>query len=228
MSKPVNDVRASSFDEKYAGVTFSGPMDDAIAQAKEAPKYPADPLDIRAPHGMGKDRAALLSFLRLLPQSPLTAPAGVPFSVVSAELSFLGPDINRLRSDALQSKLTELDFHFAPVLGSYAGSLERSFAVLTPRVVDRIVLEGLARQCEQESVLHVAANRRAHLFFLADGHTSAEMRWTPVGAQEALELNAWTKDSAGQYYALKSLHSIYSIEYAQEKGWLPYASTRGV
>ena len=52
MSKPVNDVRASSFDEKYAGVTFSGLMEDAIAQAKEAPEYPAEPLDIRAPHGM--------------------------------------------------------------------------------------------------------------------------------------------------------------------------------
>lgn len=41
MSKPVNDVRSTSFDARYAGVVFSGTMDEAIAQAKAQPDFGA-------------------------------------------------------------------------------------------------------------------------------------------------------------------------------------------
>lgn len=39
MSKPVNDVRSTSFDARYAGVVFSGHMSEAIAQAKAQPDF---------------------------------------------------------------------------------------------------------------------------------------------------------------------------------------------
>jgi hypothetical protein len=53
--KLVNDIRSTSFDPRYAGVVFSGPMDDAIAQAKAQP-------DHNAPSAA---REELESFLRI-------------------------------------------------------------------------------------------------------------------------------------------------------------------
>src|SRR5208282_3986414 len=87
MSKPVNDVPDFSTDARYAGVVFSGSLKNAIRQAKNAPDYGLPDADLRAPAGMSRDRAALLSFLRLLGPSPLAQPAGVPFAVISAELA---------------------------------------------------------------------------------------------------------------------------------------------
>lgn len=68
-----NDVRPTSADSRYSGVVFSGPMKQAIAQAKAAPDHalPHQTLKFcpgypRTTFSMGRDRYNLLNFLGLL------------------------------------------------------------------------------------------------------------------------------------------------------------------
>jgi len=60
------DVRASSNDSRYAGVVFTGPMTNAIAQAKAAPEYPLPYVREAAAHGISVSRYELLRFLGVL------------------------------------------------------------------------------------------------------------------------------------------------------------------
>ena len=59
------DVRPLSNDARYMGVIFSGPMDEAIRQAKDAPDHGLSEQFV--PAGMSRDRAVLLEHLNLLP-----------------------------------------------------------------------------------------------------------------------------------------------------------------
>jgi hypothetical protein len=66
----VNDVRASSADVNYQGVTFSGSLKQAAKQAKKAPDFglPQMPMAYYAmpkAHRVSRDRANLLQFLNL-------------------------------------------------------------------------------------------------------------------------------------------------------------------
>ncbi len=218
MSVKVNDVRATSADVRYQGVAFSGSIRNAIKQAKAAPDYGLPDADIRAPKETGRDRAALLGFLRLLPDNPLAAAHGAPFSVISAELPTCAPAWNVARTAHLKSLLLANGSRFVSVTGSYKGEIENSFAVLTPTVVDRLTVDGFAELMGQESVLHVDAQRNAVLWFIASGKSETVGRWGPV--ESIVGIDAWTRDSSGQHYAVKSQHSFYSVAYAQERGWL--------
>jgi len=223
MSKPVNDVRASSTDARYAGVVFSGSIANAIKQAKNAPDYGLPDADLRAPAGMSRDRAALLSFLRLLGPSPLAQSAGVPFAVISAELSTLNAEGNAPRTAALRRDLDKAGARFASVLGSYKGSRENSFAVLLPTYAGWHAVQVLGRRYDQESVLLVNADRSAALHYY-DGRCESVGTWTAVDSVEGLD--AWTQDGSGQYYAVKapeSKHSKYSLAYALERGFVTAA-----
>jgi hypothetical protein len=215
MSKPVNDVRSTSFDARYAGVTFSGPMRYAIVQAKRAPDHWLPDADLRAPASMNRDRAALLGFLRLLPASPLMQNPGIPFSVLSAELA--GNRANDLRTRQLRGSLQGYALRFASVVGSYKGTQENGFVVLTPTVVERMTVNALAASYNQESILHVDGDRRAVLHYFDVCQDVTTGTWGPVA--DVSGLDAWTL-AAGQYYAVKSVHSKYSVEYAIEKGFV--------
>jgi hypothetical protein len=215
MSKAVNDVRSTSFDARYAGVTFSGSMRNAIKQARNAPDYGLPDADLRAPAGMSRDRAMLLGFLRLLPQNPLDANPGIPFSVLSAELS--GRADNAARTADLRHWLQDKELQFVSAEGSYKGVKENSFVVLTPSVIDRLLVGALAEHYGQESILHVEANRRATLHYFGVCQDVHIGMWQPVASVAGLD--AWTL-VAGQHYAVKSKHSPYSLEYAQAKGWV--------
>lgn len=68
MSKYVNDVRSTSSDARYMDGGFTGPMEDALEQAKAAPDHGLAPLPAHAPRGVSRDRVALLQFLGLLPK----------------------------------------------------------------------------------------------------------------------------------------------------------------
>ena len=218
MSKPVNDVRASSTDERYVGVVFSGTLDEAVAQAKAAPDYGLPDADIRAPKGMGRDRAALLGFLRLHGDSPLKQNPGVPFAVLSAELAGEPSAFNAQATAELQDDLERHGLRFVSILGSYKGAEENSFVALLSSVLDWHVVQALGRIYDQESVLLVNADRSAALHY-ADGRVEGIGQWTAVDSVAGLD--SWTRDALGQHYSVVSKHSKYSVEYAQEKGWLP-------
>ena len=217
MSKPVNDVRASSTDSRYAGVVFEGSLDEAIAQAKAAPDYGLPDADIRAPKGMSRDRAALLGFLRLHGESPLKQNPGVPFAVISAELAGDPCGLNAQATSELRRDLDRHALRFVSVLGSYKGATENSFVVLLSSVVDWHAVEALASRYDQESVLLVNADRTAALHY-TDGRVEGIGQWTAVDSVTGLD--SWTQDAAGQLYTVRSKHSPYSVEYAKERGWL--------
>ena len=216
MSKPVNDVRASSSDARYAGLSFSGLMDEAIMQAKEAPDYGLPDADLRAPRSIGRDRAALLGFLRLLPLSPMMKPNGAPFAVISAELAGNPYDLNDDATADLRRDLERSGLPFQSVLGSYKGSREKGFVVLLSGIVAWHTVQLFAHRYDQESVLLVNAARSAALHY-TDGRIESIGTWGPVS--DIAGLDAWTLAS-GQYYTVTSKHSKFSLEYAIEHGYV--------
>jgi hypothetical protein len=64
------DVRPLSHNPVYMGVVFSGPIDEAIQQAKDAPNHGISVLSWHAAdareRGMSRNRIALLQHLNLL------------------------------------------------------------------------------------------------------------------------------------------------------------------
>lgn len=217
MSKYVNDVRSTSSDARYMGKPFSGSMRAAIAQAKRAPDYGLPDADLRAPHDMSRDRAALLGFLNLLGTSPLDQARGVPFSILSAEHA-QGSGIDNAEATArLRNHLQAAGLKFASATGSYKGTEENAFIVLTPTTVDRLNVMGLAQGFGQESVLHVDSERNAVLAY-ASGKTESVGRWQSVG--DISGLDAWTRDNRGRYYATHKPKSKFSVDYASIRGWL--------
>ena len=223
MSKPVNDVRSSSFDARYAGVEFSGLIDDAITQAKVATEHGLPDADIRAPRFMKRDRAALLGFLRLLPPSPLSQAHGAPFAVLSAELAGDPLGVNAEATADLRHDLEGEHLQFVSVTGSYKGSRENGFVVLLSGVIAWHTVLLLAVRYDQESVLLVNADRSAALHY-TDGRIEAIGTWGPVASVAGLD--AWTRDSTGQHYSVKSKHSPYSVEHAIERGWIVPSASR--
>ena len=215
MSKPVNDVRSTSTDERYVGVVFDGLY--ASEQAKDAPDYGLPDRDIRAPRGMSRDRAALLGFLRLLPLSPLKQAHGAPFALISAELAADPYGLNADATADLKRDLERAGLPFVSVLGSYQGAQEHSFAVILPGIVAWHTVQALASRYDQQSVLLVNADRSAALHYM-DGRIEALGTWQAVDSVDGLD--SWTQDTSGQYYAVKSKHSKYSVEYARAQGFV--------
>jgi hypothetical protein len=190
-------------------------MRNAIKQARNAPDQGLPDADIRAPADMSRDRAMLLGFLRLLPANPLGQNPGIPFSVLSAELS--GRADNAARTADLKQWLRDKELQFVSAEGSYKGVKENSFVVLTRSVVDRLLVGALAQHYGQESILHVDAKRNAVLHFFDVCQDVDLGTWQSVA--DVAGLDAWTLVD-GQHYAVKSKHSVYSLEYAQAKGWV--------
>lgn len=61
----LGDVRASSADTRYMNGPFTGPMANALKQARNAPEHPVPKSPIP---GMSRARYELLVFLRVIPQ----------------------------------------------------------------------------------------------------------------------------------------------------------------
>ena len=218
MSKPVNDVRASSHDARTENLVGYSALNWRAEIAAEREYLPIR--DIRAPAGMTGDRAAIQGFLRLLPENPLQQSRGAPFSVLSAELSTLTAEENANLTDALQLRLQVSGFQFGPVEGCYKGTREAAFAVITPTYLDRMTVDSLARKYQQESVLHVDSDRTAQLFFLDTGTHGDAQRWAQVTEDHATARDAWTRDQFGNYYMLQPIASKSTVGYAIARGWL--------
>jgi hypothetical protein len=88
MSKPVNDVRASSYDERTANpIGYQGTIADALEQIK---------CELNLPNESGTAREQLLEFLRVSPQvSVLDTIFGY-----KAKLADLETQVDRISLDA--------------------------------------------------------------------------------------------------------------------------------
>lgn len=63
---PQGDVRGSSLDARYQGVVFTGPIENALREAREAPEYPIPYVAEAKAAGVPLARYELLRFLRLV------------------------------------------------------------------------------------------------------------------------------------------------------------------
>jgi hypothetical protein len=64
--KAQGDIRSSSIDRNYIGVVFTGPMDNAIAQARAMPEHPIPNKAAAKRAGVSLARYELLSYMRLV------------------------------------------------------------------------------------------------------------------------------------------------------------------
>ena len=130
----------------------------------------------------------------------------VPFVVFTSDRAEYGADVNAERRDLLERQLTARGLDWKRVEGSFAGSRETRYVVLTPQDGDEHSCLQLARRYGQDSVLIVDANRYATLAYLHPGNGGPDIRgWKPVGfwrhvtRQEAEESGAYTRDGDSYY-----------------------------
>lgn len=129
-----------------------------------------------------------------------------PFTILSASRSELTPELNAERSAMLERQLAARDLSFKRVEGSYKGTRETSFLVLTPDDNAESAVTRLARRYGQESVLHVDANRYAVLLFLTPDMGGPDVAsisgvgfWRSAAQSEAESLEAYTRDGTDYY-----------------------------
>lgn len=127
-----------------------------------------------------------------------------PFAIFSAQLAGLDPAVNAGRNDFLRRELQHTGLDFQAVLGSYKGVEEQSFLVLLPHGdfgSDFVVVERLSRKWEQESFLFVDGQRQSSLHY-SDGRVEMVGVFSPVTRGEAAQLDGWTQDAYGSFYAV--------------------------
>lgn len=94
----------------------------------------------------------------------------------------------------LKETLTKMEFRFKPVLGCYKGETESSILVAIDTPSDLNTLLDVAKFHDQESILHVDANRAGVLMFV-DGATKEVGQWTMITHNRGKTLPCSTYDS---------------------------------
>lgn len=115
------------------------------------------------------------------------------FTVISAEREALADETNRLRTVMLTERLSDEGFPFLPVRGSYKGRPEASFVVPVRGIADLQIVQRLAAEFLQESILYVSEAGRAELLFTSGQTVTYIGTWQPVDLEQAAELDAFTK-----------------------------------
>jgi hypothetical protein len=130
----------------------------------------------------------------------------IPFVIFTSDRSIYDAELNAQRRGMLERQLTARGLDWKRVEGSYAGSLETSYVVLTPNDGDEHGCLQLARRYGQDSVLIVDANRYATLAYLHPGNGGPDIRgskpvgfWRHVTRQEAEESGSYTRDGDTYY-----------------------------
>lgn len=116
------------------------------------------------------------------------------FAIISAERASDSTFVRALRTDALKTELHPQWTGTFPVNGAYKGAVERAFLVpLLPWQIDdqlaRLLV--IARRLDQESILYVAPDSRARLYY-SDGRMESLGRWVEVDERVALAESSYT------------------------------------
>ena len=127
-----------------------------------------------------------------------------PFVISTSDRAIYDADLNAQRRDMLERQLAVRGLDFKRVEGSYNGTNETSYVVLTPRDGDEHLCLALASRYGQESVLIVDANRYATLAYVSQfgGHITGSKPvgfWRHVTRQEAEEAGSYTRDGDSYY-----------------------------
>lgn len=87
---------------------------------------------------------------------------------ISAELSRLTPEINKRRTEALLNMLNDLGANFELVGGIYKGQRENSFMVFLDHNVNLEIIEGFARNFDQECIFYRDKYNKNYLVYEND------------------------------------------------------------
>lgn len=106
------------------------------------------------------------------------------FIIFTSDRSVLSEPMNVLRRELLEKQLRHRGLSFKPVDGVYKGTTEHAYLVLVDSDRDEAICLELARRNEQESVLHVDANRVATLLYLNPPSNVAPIRGADIARAE--------------------------------------------
>jgi Zeta toxin len=140
------------------------------------------------------------------PPSNMTAGKG-PFSILSAERGERTTTQNMEHTDKLDRQLTALGLPHEPTEGVYqGGGVEPGFAVSTNTPGARKAVEALAAQHEQESVLHVDADKNGTFKYTSGAKAGTEEpggKFAMTTPEEAQQAPGFTRDNKGNHYILR-------------------------
>lgn len=124
------------------------------------------------------------------------------FMILSAERAGLSAAENAQRTAFLKRQLDSAGLDPMPVTGMYEGLAESSFLIWNDDPGTAETVSRLAETYQQESVLHVDANREAYLTF-TDGRTPLELgHWHAISpTTAATEATSYTRTPDGRYFA---------------------------
>jgi hypothetical protein len=122
--------------------------------------------------------------------------------IISAELMELNESANEKRTMKLGANLNIHGLKFSRALGSYKGTLEKSFIVDVSEDKNLWTLKVIAKDFNQESILIVQddAARSAELHFTATGKVQRLGSIVPLTALEAAQEDNWTLDLTQNLY----------------------------
>lgn len=138
------------------------------------------------------------------PKSGLTS-GTEPFSILSAERSERTPEENAVRTTNLENQLKATGLPYEAVY--MGGAPENGFSVSTANPAARGIVEALAKQHDQESVLHVDGDQNGRFKYVTGDKTGVEEpmgKFQMVPKAEAEAAVGYTRTPAGNHYILKS------------------------
>lgn len=112
--------------------------------------------------------------------------------IISAQLASLSEGVNKTRTDALRRELEDRGLNFKQVQGKYKDNEEDSFVVVQSGNNElRSLLEELASDFEQESILLIDANRAAWLLY-SSGEDEYIGKWEAATREIAQQQEGYT------------------------------------
>lgn len=121
--------------------------------------------------------------------------------IFSVEHKSLNPSDNVHHTEAIEEWMKLNDIPFQRLVGMYKGDQEASFAV--PGRFQRII-ESIARDYEQESILVRDHDLSCTLVYLKDNSTQDLGQWQEVQFEELQYLDSYTiEESTGRYFAAR-------------------------
>jgi hypothetical protein len=186
LDKSTAGIPPAKLQETYAKLGFqpTGTDDNGVVSMRREPAAATRPVDI-------------------------DQPTGKPFSVLSAERSELTPEENATRTQQLGQLLKASGMPHEPTAGQYKYddgtiSKEPSYAVQTPNANAKMQAQALANHFNQESILHVDADRNGAFHTIATGAETPAGKWAATTPEDAAAQSGSTRDADGQHYILKA------------------------
>jgi len=125
--------------------------------------------------------------------------------ILSAELDFQTPVVNKQDTDRLENYLIMDNFRYKTLIGCYKGNTEASFLVEYDNINEMVTLNKLAQHFDQETILLLDEDRNAVIYNESDnGLTQIPIgKLRNITPKQAQKLDAWSYCPINdQYYGV--------------------------